>query len=195
MPTTTARPKTGQRRADAVRNVERILEAAIECLSDRPGATMADIAKAAGLGRVTLYGHFASRAELLEAVLTRIIDQGESLLNDVPLEGNPLDALDALIASSWRLVDQSKSIITAAESELSADRIRDLHDNPAARVEALIKRGRADGSIRTDMPTSWQVAVLHQILHGAGAEVASGRLDARDAPELISNTVHSMFTT
>ena len=50
------------RRADAQRNVQRILDAAVACLAERPNATMADIAKVAGLGRVTLYGHFSSRA-------------------------------------------------------------------------------------------------------------------------------------
>lgn len=43
------------------------------------------------------------------------------------------------------------------------------------------------------MPTSWLVAVFHQILHGAGAEIASGRLDATDAPQLITETVLTLL--
>ncbi|WP_127783746.1 TetR/AcrR family transcriptional regulator [Rhodococcus sp. X156] len=191
MATSTAGPST--KRADAVRNVERILDAAIVCLSQRQNATMADIAKEAGLGRVTLYGHFASRPALVDAVVTRVIERGEQTLAAVDLDGDPREALTRLIHSSWELVDQSRSVIAAAEGELPPERIRQLHDNPAARVESLIERGRDAGLFRTDMPTSWQVAVLHQVLHGAGAEIASGRLQPADAPQLITATVFALL--
>src|ERR1700731_535694 len=50
------------RRADARRNIASILDAAQDCLSRDPTASIADIAQAAGVGRVTLYGHFGTRA-------------------------------------------------------------------------------------------------------------------------------------
>ena len=190
---TTAAPRPAGKRVDAVRNVERILDAAMTCLARRPNATMADIAKEAGLGRVTLYGHFASRPALIDAVVGRVVERGELTLAAVDLVADPREALTRLIHSSWELVDQSRSIITAAEGELSPERIRELHDHPASRVESLIERGRVEGLFRTDMPTSWLVAVLHQVLHGAGAEIASGRLDPTDAPRLITETVFTLL--
>lgn len=183
----------GAKRADAVRNIERALEAAIICLSRQPKATMAEIAKEAGIGRVTLYGHFSSRAELLDAVVARVINRGEERLAGIDLEGDPREALGRVIASSWRLVEQSQSVIEAAAEELSPERIRQLHDSPAARVEALIERGRDQGVFRTDMPTSWQIAMVHQVLHGAAAELAAGRLDAEAAPDLINQTVFTVL--
>lgn len=177
------------KRADAVRNVVRIVDAAITCLSDRPSASMTDIAKEAGLGRVTLYGHFASRAELLEAVVTRVLEKNETALSTVDLAGNPRDALIRLIDSSWMLTNQARSIVAAAEDELSPERMNELHARPAARVESLVERGRAQGAFRTDMPTSWLVTVIHQVLHGAATEVSTGRLDPRDASELITTTI------
>ncbi|WP_407443572.1 TetR/AcrR family transcriptional regulator, partial [Rhodococcus sp. (in: high G+C Gram-positive bacteria)] len=131
MPTQTPRVT---KRADAVRNVERILEAAIACLTERPTASMADIAKRAGLGRVTLYGHFASRAELLEAVVKRVLEQGDRALSAVDLSGGPRDALRRLIESSWIQTSQAASIIAAAEEELPPGRMQELHTDPAARV-------------------------------------------------------------
>lgn len=189
----TVTPPAGSKRADAVRNIERILDAAIVCLSERRNATMADIAQQAGLGRVTLYGHFASRAALVDAVVARVIERGEQTLAAVDLGGDPRDALARLIRSSWHLVDQSRAVIAAAEEELSPERIRQLHDNPASRVEALITRGRSEGVFRSDMPTSWQVAVVHQILHGAAAEISAGRLASEDAADLILNTVFALL--
>jgi serine phosphatase RsbU (regulator of sigma subunit) len=53
------------RRADALRNDERILEAAKQLLEQSPSATLSDIASAAGVSRSTLYRRFADRDRLI----------------------------------------------------------------------------------------------------------------------------------
>jgi AcrR family transcriptional regulator len=59
----------GSQRADAPRNRERLLAAAVTAFNARgAGASLDDIAKAAGVGNATLYRHFPTRAKLLEAV-------------------------------------------------------------------------------------------------------------------------------
>jgi serine phosphatase RsbU (regulator of sigma subunit) len=58
-------------RADALRNRERILDAADRILARRPSATMADIAAAAGVSRSTLHRRFASREQLAAALRER----------------------------------------------------------------------------------------------------------------------------
>ncbi|MFH9015367.1 hypothetical protein ACH4C6_28860 [Streptomyces sp. NPDC017943] len=52
----------------------------------------------------------------------------------------------------WQLVDQARALLVAAQRELPAGRIRELHSGPAARVETLVARGRAEGVFRTDLP-------------------------------------------
>lgn len=56
---------TGGRRADALRNDERILEAAKRLLEQSPSASLSDIASAAGVSRSTLYRRFADRDQLI----------------------------------------------------------------------------------------------------------------------------------
>jgi serine phosphatase RsbU (regulator of sigma subunit) len=59
------------RRADALRNRERILDAAERMLERSPSATLADIAAAAGVARSTLHRRFPNRDALLAALQDR----------------------------------------------------------------------------------------------------------------------------
>ena len=184
--------RTG-RRADAEQNTARILDAAAACLCRSPTASMAEIARAAGVGRVTVYGHFASREALIEATLARLLERGEAVLGGLDLTGDPREALRTLIESSWRLIADADAVLQAAQSVLPPGRIRELHAKPAQRVEDLIRRGQADGAFRSDLPATWLVSVLYHVLKGAAADVAGGRLDPSDAPRFIAATVLAAY--
>ena len=81
------RPK----RADALRNYEKLLAAAREeFAAEGTGATLEDVARRAGVGIGTLYRHFPTRQDLLEAVyldeVQAICDSAEKYLDQPPLE-------------------------------------------------------------------------------------------------------------
>jgi AcrR family transcriptional regulator len=182
------------RRADAQRNIASILDAARACLARDPDASIGDIAQAAGVGRVTLYGHFSSRADLIDAVFADTIEHADQVLDAVDLTGDPRDALTRLIASSWRIIEQSRTLLLAAQRELPPDRIRGHHDKPMRRVRTLIERGRREKVFRTDLPTAWLVATFYSVLHSAGDEINTGRLPDRDAATVITATLLAAFT-
>ena len=180
--------RTG-RRADAEQNMARILDAAAVCLCRSTTASMAEIAQAAGLGRVTVYGHFPSREALIEATLARLLERGEAVLGRLDLTGDPRQALRTLIESSWQLIADASAVLEVAQAVLPPGRIRELHAKPAQRVKELVRRGQSEGAFRTDLPATWLVSVLHHVLKGAAADISSGRLDPADAPHFIVATV------
>lgn len=182
------------KRADARRNVRAILDAAAVCLSRDPDASVAEIARTAGVGRVTLYGHFASRAELVDAVVARAIEEGDAALDQVDLSGDARDALVRLVEQRWLTIVQIGSLVTAAFDALSEERMRELHARPMQRVECLVERGRADGAFRTDLPATWLVGTLHRLMHGAAAEIEAGRLAPVEAATTIAATALAAFT-
>jgi AcrR family transcriptional regulator len=64
------------KRADAARNRQRILEAARKAFADAGAETsMAEIARRSGVGAATLYRNFATRRDLLEALLVDEVDE------------------------------------------------------------------------------------------------------------------------
>ncbi|MFC5747470.1 TetR/AcrR family transcriptional regulator [Actinomadura rugatobispora] len=187
----TARPR---RRADAERNIARIVSAARAQLRSNPNATTDDIAQAAGVGRMTLYGHFRTRADLVEAALMDALRAGEETLASVDLAGDAREALTRLLESSWELVAESAALLTAAEGVLPAGRVRELHGEPDRRMAELIRRGREQGAFRLDLPPAWLVGVVHYILHGAAGEVREGRLAAHDAADVVIKSIQSVLS-
>ncbi|MEV0714998.1 TetR/AcrR family transcriptional regulator [Asanoa sp. NPDC050611] len=181
-------------RADAQRNIDAIAAAAVACLSRDPEASVGEIAKAAGVGRVTLYGHFPSRAELVDAALARAIADGHAILDAVDLDGDPRKALSRLVDASWELVNRFRSLLLAAQHTLPPGRIQELHEGPADRMRKLLERGRDDGVFRTDLPTSWLISTMQNVMHGAADEINAGRLEATDAARYISSTVLAALT-
>jgi TetR/AcrR family transcriptional repressor of mexCD-oprJ operon len=184
-----------RRRADAERNIAAILDAGLASFSRNADAGLTDVARAAGVGRVTLHRHFPSRQALIDAVLAHAISQADTALEAVAVDDGPAtEALTRLIHSSWRIVDHHRSLLAAAQRDLPPARIRHHHDQAMARVERLIGRGQNEGDFRTDLPGPWLVATFYSVLHGAAEEVDAGRLDPNQVPKTLTATLLAAFT-
>jgi AcrR family transcriptional regulator len=187
---TRATPK----RADARKNIAAILDAAIQCLAHDPDASVSDIATAAGVGRVTLYGHFESRGALVAQVVERAIREGDAALEAVDLTGDPRAALGRLLEASWHVTHRYGGLVMAAQAALPESDFREAHDKPVQRVQRLLRRGRREGSFRTDMPIDWQVMTIQGVIHAASGAVHRGEVAAERAPALIRATVLAALT-
>ena len=141
-------------RADAQRNRERILEVAKEAFT-RSGAntSLDDIAKQAGVGAGTLYRHFPTRDELLEAVYRTEVEKLAAAERKFAETLPPIEALRA-----WLLlfVDYiaTKQIIAPALNTLAGGPSK-LFEASYAQVweaiRALVRRAMKSGDIRKDL--------------------------------------------
>ncbi|MBO2457107.1 TetR/AcrR family transcriptional regulator [Actinomadura violacea] len=178
-----------RRRADAERNIEAILDAALTRLGRDPSASMTEIAKAAGVGRVTLYGHFPSREALVDTLFDRSLADAGTVLGAVDVDAGRADeALARLVRSSWRVLDRQRTVLTVALRVLGPERVRDRHAAVLARVERLLRRGRDEG-VFADAPPGWQATAVYTLMHAAAQEVDEGRLDAAEAAETLVATI------
>jgi AcrR family transcriptional regulator len=149
-------PKANGRkpRTDAQRNRERILEVAKDAFS-RFGAntSLDDIASKAGVGPGTLYRHFPTRVELLEAVYRSEVEKLAAAQRKFAAEMPPIEALRA-----WMLlfVDYiaAKHLIAPALNTLVGGPSK-LFEATRAQLEgainALVQRAIESGDIRKDL--------------------------------------------
>ena len=141
-------------RADAQRNRERILDVAKEAFS-RHGAntSLDDIAQEVGVGPGTLYRHFPTREELLQAVYRSELEKLAEAEQKFSQTMAPTEALRA-----WLLlfVDAiaAKQLIAPALNTLLGDPKKVFETSYAKMhqaIRALVKRGVESGDIRSDL--------------------------------------------
>src|SRR5579864_8749002 len=138
-------------RADAVRNRERVLEAAKAVFSaGGADASLEAVARHAGVGIGTLYRHFPTREALFEAVYRREVEQLTELAEQLKNEASPVEALRRWLCSNVEFVATKKGM--AAALALAAHGMSELHAYSSERlskaVGALLDRAVAAGEIR-----------------------------------------------
>ena len=141
-------------RADAVRNRERVLEAAKAVFSAGGAeASLEAVARRAGVGIGTLYRHFPTREALYEAVYRREVEQLGELAEQLKNEANPVDALRRWLSSNVQFVATKKGMSQALA--LAAYRSSELSAYSADRltkaVGGLLDRAKAAGELRADI--------------------------------------------
>jgi AcrR family transcriptional regulator len=154
MQTKRSQPAQRMPRVDAARNRDRILEVAkVAFTRSGANASLDDIAKQAGVGPGTLYRHFPTREELLQAVYRSELEKLAAAEQKFAQTMPPIEALRA-----WLLlfVDgiATKQLIAPALNTLVGDPKKVFEASYAQvheAIRALVKRAISSGDIRKDL--------------------------------------------
>ena len=180
-----------RRRADADRSVAAILDAALEALASDPDSSMSEIARRAGVVRATIYVHFPTREALLDAVMEYAVGQvAEATRAAEPQRGEPADALERVLRATWKQLAQFHGLLAINTARLPAEELRRRHLPVLDQFAPLIERGQKAGVFRSDLPVSWQLAVIRSIVHAASHEIRGGRIRASEAEATLISTIH-----
>lgn len=154
-------------RADAARNVGRILRAARDVYGELgPDAPAEAIARRAGVGERTLYRRFPSKADLVRAALEQSVAEDLTpAIEQARHSDNPLRGLEQLIEAAISLGAREHHLLTAAyrAGSLTPDISAELYQA----LNELAHRGQQAGLVRTDLVTDdlpRLIAMLHSVL-------------------------------
>src|SRR6186997_609552 len=166
-----------RRRADADRSVQAIRQAALEALASDPDASMAEIARRAGVVRATIYAHFPTRESLLDAVMERTVgDVAQAMREADPERGEPKEAMERVLRATWKELGRFHTILELNKSRLSTEELYRRHLPVTSQLAPLVERGQASGVFRRDLPVTWHMATARAIVHMANAELLAGRI-------------------
>jgi serine phosphatase RsbU (regulator of sigma subunit) len=120
--------QTDLRRADALRNDERILDAAKRLLEQSPSATLSDIAIAAGVSRSTLYRRFPDRDALIAKLNARPQGGAVRLVQDAegPLPTGHLGRRRSLALDAIQVFDVVPPALLPEQLVAEAQRIAEV---------------------------------------------------------------------
>ncbi|HEX4361693.1 MAG TPA: TetR/AcrR family transcriptional regulator [Pseudonocardia sp.] len=140
-----------RRRADAIENRARIIEAARAAIANSDETRLNAIAKRAGVGQGTLYRHFPTREALLAEVYRHDVDELVAAAPTLLAAHEPVEAL-----ARWfdRVADYARvkrGVLAAVEvgvwRDLTAHSLGPIGDA----LTTLLEAGKAGGTIRSDV--------------------------------------------
>jgi AcrR family transcriptional regulator len=178
-----------RRRADADRSVLAIRQAALEALASDPDASMAEIARRAGVVRATIYAHFPTRESLLDAVMEHAVAQVADAMREAePERGEPKEALERVLLATWHQLSQFHAVLAININRLSTKELHRRHLPMTTQLVPLVERGQAAGVFRSDVSAVWLIAVVRAIVHTASSELEAGRISQADVERTMLTT-------
>jgi AcrR family transcriptional regulator len=152
-------------RSDARRNHDRIIVAAREAFAEQGlEVPMEEIARRSGVGPATLYRRFASKQELLRAVLEAGLAELEVPLAAAQEADDPWAGLLAGMATLLAAQAANRALVQALEQagELAVFK-RELAERVFEPLRSLLVRAQAAGVVRQDLDPS-ELPVLLRML-------------------------------
>ncbi|WP_248763072.1 TetR/AcrR family transcriptional regulator [Pseudarthrobacter sp. SSS035] len=151
-------------RADAARNVDKIILAARQCFREHgPEVPLQIIALTAGVGPATLFRNFADKEELVLAALNRQLRESvdpvmADALADIDATAGLLRVLEAIMAAAS--ADANLLGAVAGRRELLTGITGSLMDS----MSVLLGRGQGQGTLRSDISMTDMFRLLAMLI-------------------------------
>lgn len=159
--------------------------------TENPGATLQEIARAAGVSRATLYRFAATREQLLNMVQAHTLEVMTRILDDADLDSQPpLDALRKLITGFLAEREFCVFMISQFEPYIKRSTKNPYPDECLIyeqRLDAFFERGQRTGVFRPDVLGRWLTDLFFGFIYMLCESEYRGRIARADMPRLFED--------
>ncbi|GHF50291.1 hypothetical protein GCM10010218_34770 [Streptomyces mashuensis] len=167
-------------RADA--NRRRIMDVALAELLRDADASMDQIARAAGVVRRTVYGHFPSRDALIGALVDDAADTvAAAQARAFEAAADPAEALARSMLAVWEIADGYRLLVSMAQRSVTVEGILRRLEPVRLECAAMLRRGLDEGVFTSPLPAEALAYVREQLLFGLMQAVNDGVLAPEEA--------------
>jgi AcrR family transcriptional regulator len=192
MPTDTdGTPRSRAPRKDAAENRAALLDAAVRVLNDDVDASLEIIAAEAGLSRRAVYGHFATRDDLVREVLARGAERVGASILDIEHEDARVE-IALYGATLWREVQHASVTAEFAVRGPHMDLVARALEPARAKLRETVRRGVRDGVLRSDIRPDQLARLIERVAIDVLTEATHDGLDARTGHTLVMVTALSV---
>lgn len=154
-------------RADAQRNRVRILEAAEQVFAESgPDASTEEVARVAGVAIGTVFRHFPTKADLLRALLKRLLEQLTDDVEELVASGEPRTALFEFFSRLVERTAANRTVVSLLGTEGTDVPLAGPLGTFTGAVQDLLSRGQGAGAIRRDVRIDEVMALLLSACQG-----------------------------
>jgi AcrR family transcriptional regulator len=154
-------------RADARRNRDRLLEVANAAFAEHGlDIGVAEIARRAGVGSATLFRHFATKEDLISALLEQRLDEMDAVVAAASELQDPGEAFRSMMVEVVRLQVRDRALVqcmVGVEERTAQPQINAHVERFVSGVQSLLSRAQAARVIRDDVVAEDLLAILSGI--------------------------------
>lgn len=168
-----------------------LMNAGIQAFLKNPNASLTEVASFAGVGRATLYRHFATREQLIQELAKEslsLIDGAMKPIYEKGLEGR--SAIEAMLHVSMPLADRFHFLLSLWNIADEDPAVKEIYDRQLEEINDLVEQGKQAGDIKLEMATYWIVTLIDCLIYAGWWSVKNEQCDAKAAANL---AIQSLF--
>lgn len=171
--------------ARAERSRLALIQAGMVLLAENRNASLSDVAQVAGVGRATLYRHFQTREQLIEAVSLQCFETFNQATASIDTDATSyLDAVRLLFDKVMPLHQELTFIMKLDTLMEGVDSLDHLLQEQDKEMRELLKQCQKEKSIQPDVSTDWLLALLDGLFIAAWRMVTEFNTPHQEAAKI-----------
>lgn len=167
---------------------KQIIEAAILVFAHKSDATMSEVAKEAGVTRITVNRKFGSKTDLLQIAASYCLDQFEDVLKSAcQTDRSAIEKIYLILQGFSKL--RNHYFFWMRTCVDNKNKNREVFMRQLDIVEKLVIAAQDVGDIRTDLPSGWVASLFDYMAIAANTSLNRGLVAERDIHKVAWDTL------